>query len=129
MTGTARDHMTADAVTFAPETDIHRAIRTLLERRISGAPVVDRHGNLVGILTTRDCLKIAFGASYHQEPGGIVSELMSTDVETVEAGTDIVEVAQRFLGSRFHRFPVMDGGRLVGVISRHDALHALATLW
>lgn len=126
---TASDYMSAGPVTFTPETDIHRAIRALLEHRISGAPVLDAEGRLVGVLTKKDCLKIAFSASYHREFGGPVAEFMSTEVKTVEADCDIVEVAELFLNSRFHRFPVVRGGRLVGVISRHDVLRALEDLW
>ena len=83
----------------------------------------------MGILTKKDCLKVAFGASYHKERGGRVSDFMSTETETVDAETDIVEVAELFLGSRFRRFPVVRDGRLVGLISRHDVLRALQELW
>ena len=127
--GTVNDYMSTELVTFAPDMDIHRAIRLLLEKRISGAPVVDAQGELVGVLTKKDCLNIAFSASYHQEWGGNVSDFMSRDVQTVDADTDIVEVAERFLKSRFHRFPVMRNQRLVGIISRHDVMRSLEDLW
>ncbi len=127
--GTANDYMTTKLVTFTPNMDIHRAIRALLDHRISGAPVLDDRGKLVGILSKKDCLKIAFSASYHRELGGKVADFMSRDVETVEADTDIVEVAELFLKNPFRRFPVLRNDRLVGVISRHDVLRALAELW
>ncbi|NQU70043.1 MAG: CBS domain-containing protein [Rhodospirillales bacterium] len=127
--GTVNDYMSIELVTFTPDMDIHRAIRLLLKGRISGAPVLDDQGGLVGILTKKDCLKIAFSASYHQEWGGNVSDFMSRDVQTVEVDTDIVEVAERFLKSKFHRYPVMRSERLVGVISRHDVLRSLEDLW
>jgi CBS domain-containing protein len=126
---TAEQYMSSDLVTFTPEMDLHHAIRLLLKNRISGAPVVDGQGRLVGILTKKDCLKVAFSASYHQELGGHVAEFMSPEVKTVDAQSDIVEVAELFLNSRFRRFPVMRNGRLVGVISRHDVLRALDDLW
>lgn len=125
----ARDYMSTDLVTFTPDTDIHRAIRSLLEHEISGAPVVDEAGGLVGVLAIKDCLKIAFSTSYHRQAGGRVSEFMSRDVETIDADTDIVEVAETFLKSRYRRFPVMAGDRLVGQISRYDVLKALEDLW
>ncbi len=121
--------MATDLITVTPDMDIHRAIKLLLERRISGAPVVDGRGELVGILSKKDCLEVAFSASYHQEWGGAVSEYMSHDVQTVEAGTDIVEVAELFRKGRYRRFPVMSNNRLVGQISRHDILRALEELW
>jgi len=126
---TARDFMTTDPVTVTPEQDIHRAIKVLLQRQISGAPVVDSRGRLVGILSMRDCLKVAFAASYHREWGGRVSEFMSPEVKTIDADTDMVEVTQIFLKSRFRRYPVVADGRLVGVLSRYDVLRALEELW
>ena len=120
-----RDYMSASLVSFAPETSIHEAIDILLDKRLSGAPVLDATGALVGILTKRDCISIAFSASYHQGWGGPVSEYMSPEVETVDADDDIVAVAGRFLERGFRRYPVIDNGRVVGVISRHDALRAL----
>ena len=124
-----RDFMATDLVTIAPEMDIHSAIKILLEREISGAPVIDGKGDLVGILSIKDCLKIAYSVSYYKERGGPVSEFMSSDVQTIEADTDIVEAAEMFLKIRYRRFPVMSEDRLVGLISRYDILKALQELW
>ena len=126
---TARDYMTANPITVGPDMDIHQAIRLLLKRRISGAPVVDGQGNLIGIISKKDCLKVAFRAGYHKERAGPVSDYMSREVRTVEAGTDIVAVAEQFLKGPFRRFPVLADNRLVGQISRHDVLRALEDLW
>jgi CBS domain-containing protein len=126
---TIRDYMATDLVTVAPDMDIHRAIGVLLEHQFSCAPVVDEAGDLVGVLSIKDCLKVAFSASYHQEWGGRVSEFMSADVETIESDTDIVEAAEFFLKARYRQFPVVADGRLVGQISRYDVLRALKELW
>ncbi len=124
-----RDFMTTDVVTVTPEADIQQAIKILLERQISGMPVLGGNGEMVGFLAVKDCLKVAYSASYHQEPAGPVSQFMSTDVVTIEPGTDIVEAADMFLKSRYRRFPVVADGRLVGLISRYDILKALERLW
>ncbi len=124
-----KDFMTADPVILAPDMDIHRAIKILLEREISGAPVLDEQGGLVGILSIKDCLKVAFSASYHREWGGPVSEFMSSEVQTIESDMDIVEAAELFLKVRYRRFPVVTNGRLDGLISRYDVLRALDALW
>ena len=121
--------MTTNLVAFTPGTDIHRAVGMLLEKRISGAPVIDEQGHLVGILSSKDCLKVAFSASYHREPGGTVSNYMSSDVKTVDVAADIVAVAEMFVKGPYRRFPVMENGRLVGLLSRHDILKAIEDLW
>ena len=125
-----KDYMAAHLVTFTPETDILEAIHLLVEKRISGAPVVDKLGNIVGILSEKDCLEVALQSSFYGELGGRVAEFMSTQVATVDANASLVDVAKLFLESNFRRYPVVDEeGRLVGQISRRDVLKALENLW
>ena len=121
--------MSGSLVTLRPEMDVLEAIRILMERRLSGAPVVDRIGNLVGMLTERDCMKIAMDAGYFSENGGQVAGFMCTDVETVDVDTSVIEVAERFIGSSYRRFPVLKGGQVVGVVSRRDVLRLLERGW
>ena len=118
-------YMAADPVCLAPEDDIVDAMRLLLEKHFSGAPVVDSEGQLVGVLSKKDCLKIVYNTAYHQDWGGKVAQYMSRDVEHVEADSSILEVAEKFLASSFRRFPVLRDGRLVGQISRCDVLRAI----
>lgn len=126
---TVKDYMEANLVTFSPETEILRAIHALVENRISGAPVTDEHGNLVGVLSEQDCMKVALTAAYHEEWGGRVSEYMSHEVKTVEADMSVVDVAELFLKTPYRRYPVVQDNRLVGQISRRDVLKALEFLW
>jgi predicted transcriptional regulator len=124
-----RDYMARDLVTLSPDMEINRAMSILLKRKISGAPVVDDGGWLVGVLSKKDCLKAALEASYYRQWGGTVDKYMAHDVETMDAGTDIIVAVKRFLDTPFRRFPVMDDGRLVGQISRADALQAMNDFW
>lgn len=126
---TVRDYMTPDVVSLTPGTDVHVAIDTLLKHRISGAPVLDDEGEIIGVLSIKDCLKVAFGASYYREPAGRVSDIMSSPAHTIDADSDIVEVAEHFMNSQYRRFPVTSKGSLAGVISRYDVLRALADFW
>ena len=96
---------------------------------LPGAPVVTVDGRLVGMLSKKDCLGVAFSASYHQDRSGRVQKYMRTDVETIPPDLDIVAAAELFLKRAYRRFPVMEGDRLVGMISRHDVLRALQDLW
>ena len=126
---TAGEYMTGDPVVLDPAMDVHTAIGRLLEHNISGAPVIDDLGNLVGILTQRDCMAVALNAAYHQSEGGKVVDYMSKEVETIDVTTGLVEVIERFNRSRYRRFPVMSGTRLVGQISRRDVLRATQAYW
>ncbi|MBL4821071.1 MAG: CBS domain-containing protein [Gammaproteobacteria bacterium] len=123
-----RDYMATELVILSPETEILRAVHTLLKHDIAAAPVVDAAGNLVGILTERDCIREVLNAGYHSEYGGQVSEYMSKEVATINAEDSIVDAAKLFFGQRFHRYPVLENGRLVGQLSRRDVLRALEKL-
>jgi len=123
-----RDYMSGRLVTFSPDTDVLDAMRELVHHKISGAPVVDDHGHLVGMLSEFDCLKVVLSASYHGDPGGPVSELMEPGVKTIDADMSIVDLAQLFLDSRLRRYPVLKDNRVVGQISRRDVLRALLEL-
>jgi CBS domain-containing protein len=123
-----KDYMTGKLVTFQPDTDVLDAIHVLIDQGIAGAPVVDDHGDLIGMLSEIDCMKIALQAGYHGQWGGPVSEYMTINTETVDADMNIIDLAQRFLETSFRRFPVMKDHRLVGQISRRDVLRALSQI-
>ena len=126
---TAKQAMSRGLVTLKPEMDVLEALRILVEQRLSGAPVVDQIGNLIGMLTERDCMQIALGAGYHSEDGGRVENFMTELVVTVDADTPVTEIAERFASSHFRRLPVMEQGRLIGIISRRDVLKQLEAAW
>jgi len=123
-----RDYMAGRLVTFKPDMDVLDAIHELLQNRIAGAPVVNDQGELLGMLSELDCLKIALNAGYYGDWGGPVADYMTPDVETVDADMNIIDLAQKFLQSGFRRFPVLRNNRLVGQISRRDVLRALQSL-
>lgn len=124
-----RNYMTTDVVTLNPQMDVLQAVAILLKHRISGAPVVDASGALVGMLTERDCMKVALDAAFHQQSGGTVADFMATDVITVSAEEAIIDVVRRFYRSEYLRYPVVDGTGLVGVISRSDAMRVIGKFW
>ncbi len=121
----ARDYMARNLVVLAPEMDVLHAIGIFVEKQISGAPVLDRFGTLVGMLSEKDCMRIAFTAGYYGEWGGRVEEYMHAPVATIDADMPIVEVAQLFAEREYRRYPVTEDARLVGQISRSDVLRAL----
>jgi len=123
-----KNFMSGNLVRFHPDTDVMDAIHSLVRHRISGAPVVDDRGNMVGMLSEFDCMKVVLASAYHDVPGGPVADLMIADVQTVDADMSIVDLAEQFMESKLRRYPVLSDNRLVGQISRRDVLRALVEL-
>lgn len=123
------DVMKTELITLTPATEIVRAVAILLETGVSGACVLDAEGELVGVLSKRDCLKAALSASYYRQWGGTVADYMSPDPETLDAELDLVSACETMIASSYRRFPVVRQGRFVGQISRTDILKALSTQW
>ncbi len=126
---TVKDYMTENVVTLYLDTNIMDAIRLLVDKRISGAPVLDKRGNIVGMLSEKDCLEVLLQAAYFEESRGKVSEYMSHGARTVNMEDSLVDVAKMFLKDAFKRYPVVRDNVLVGQISRRDVLKALEDLW
>lgn len=118
---TARDIMTPDVMTVAPDTLTENAARMLFNAGISGLPVVDADGRLVGVVTEYDII------SKH---GRTVGDIMSTDVVTVGEDTDAEMVAHILIERRVRRLPVVREGEVVGIVSRSDLVRLFAlTRW
>ena len=123
---TAADIMTTKLVTVTPTMNVMEAAALLLKHKISGAPVVDDSGSLVGILSELDCAAHICHRAVENLPPLEVSELMTKDVETVPPETTLLTLADIFTTKRYRRLPVVDAdGRLIGQLSRRDLLRAL----
>ncbi len=122
-----RTFMTRDLITFTPDVDIHKAIKDIIKHRISGAPVIDGNGRLIGMLSESDCIKTIVDSPYNNLPGGngTVGDFMSTNVVTVSPEKTIVSLAYEFTNTPYRRFPVVEKDRLIGQISRSDVLRAI----
>jgi CBS domain-containing protein len=121
----ARDFMRKKVFTFSPDEEIRDAVSKLLSHGYSGAPVVDGAGALVGVLSEWDCARVLSEAAYERWPTGTVKEHMTTDVELIAPTTDLFTVLGRFSEGGHRRFPVVEDGRLVGLVTRRDLLGAL----
>ena len=122
---TVREIMDTDVPTLRPDTEIHDAINLLLSKRVTGAPIISKAGEFVGILTEKDCLKLIARGAEPQITQGPVSNFMSTEVKTIHPDMDIYYAAGLFLQYDFRRFPVLEKGKLVGAITRFDILRAI----
>ncbi|SCY97518.1 CBS domain-containing protein [Microvirga guangxiensis] len=114
--------------TLVAEMPIRQAAGLLHSSGFESAPVVDASGELIGILTQKDCFRPALQASYYRQWRGTVSDQMSSPVKTIEAETDMVTAAQMFLSEPHRSFPVQQSGRLVGMLRREDLLGAFLRL-
>jgi CBS domain-containing protein len=125
-----RDYMDRHVATLRPETSILDAVGLLLEKRITGAPVVDQSGRLIGIVTEKDCLRLVAAGEGGDLPRGTVGSIMTPNPETIPPDMDVYFAAGLFLTRPFRRFPVVEDGKLVGAITRFDILRVLrANLW
>lgn len=124
-----KDYMNAQPLTFRPDMEVMAAINQLVKHGLSGAPVVDADGRLVGMLSEKDCMQVGLIAAQDTCVAGPVSQLMSTQLTTVTPDTNLTQMATMFIGRSFRRYPVVDGnGKLVGLISRSDVLRAISSL-
>jgi CBS domain-containing protein len=144
----AMDVMTTDVITVDPDMTVQSLAKLLAERGISGAPVVDSDGRLVGVISEGDLLRRAeigtarrhrvrrrswwlddfasdLAREYVKSHGRTVNEIMSRDVVTVTEDTDLADVAALLEAKRIKRVPVMREGKVVGIISRANIVRAL----
>jgi CBS domain-containing protein len=119
---TAGAIMTPNLVTVRPEVSIEDAIELLLREQISGLPVVDDDDRLVGVITEFALLAVAYDRRVKNHT---VNQHMTRELITVDVDDPISRVADLCIVHRVRRVPVLQGGRLVGVIARRDVLRAL----
>jgi CBS domain-containing protein len=119
---TAREIMRENVVTINLESSLEEAIELMLSQEISGLPVTDNEGHLAGIVTEFALLAIVYDHKIRQDS---ISEHMTANVLTIEADDPISKIADMCIVHRVRRVPVMEDGRIVGMISRRDVLKAL----
>ncbi|MCC6153459.1 MAG: CBS domain-containing protein [Candidatus Hydrogenedentes bacterium] len=125
---TARDCMSTWFITLRPDMEIYEAIDLLENKRAAGAPVLDGEGNLLGILTEKDCLRVLSSGAYQSLSSGKVSDYMSEPKSMITTDMDLFTVAKQFLDTNFAVLPVMENGKPVGRISRQDMLRGIQQL-
>lgn len=144
----AKDVMTSTVISVQPNDTILQAARQMLQHHVSGLPVIDHGGDLVGILSEGDFLrrretgtdrkrsrwleflmgpgKIA--AEYAHSHGSKVAEVMTMDVHTVAEDTQLEDIVDLMERRRIKRVPVMHGKKVVGMVTRSNLMHAMVSL-
>lgn len=144
----ARDVMTTEVLTVSPDTPVREVAKLLYERRISGAPVVDPAGKVVGMVSEGDLMRHAgaigdtgatrswwlrmfepsqdAAADYARTHARVASQVMSTKIISVSPETPLPEIARMLEKNRVKRVPVLSDGKLLGIVSRSNLLRGLA---
>lgn len=134
-----RDVMIVPVVTASPETTYEAVAKLLREHRVSGVPIVQKNGALVGIVSEKDLFRALFPlyeeflmnpeiyANQEQQEDEVemirerpIKEYMSHNVITIDADARVLHAGGLMLAHNIHRLPVMDGGKLVGIVTRED---------
>jgi CBS domain-containing protein len=113
----AKDIMTRDVITASPALSIKELAQLLIKNQISGVPVADEQGKIVGLVSEADIIA---------KKGKQVQAIMSQQVYSVTEETSVEEIAQLMTTHRIKRVPVMNDGRLVGIVSRADIVNTIA---
>jgi len=125
----AKDIMVRDGlITFRPTQRISEVIEIMVQRNISGAPVVDEQMNLLGVLSEFDCLRVVAAGAYEGAPvdgNRTVEELMTKEVTTIGPNLNLYGIAHTFITRGLRRLPVVQGSKVLGQISRRDVLRAV----
>lgn len=144
----ARDVMTRNVISIDPDSTVLQAARLMLQHRISGLPVIDKGGNLVGVLSEGDFLRRqetrterkrsrwleflmgpgSVASEYTHSHGNKVSEVMSTELQTVDENAGLEDIVELMERHQIKRVPVMCGSEVVGIITRSNLMRAMVSM-
>ncbi len=129
----AKDIMQSSLITVKLNTPVIEAINILGQNKITGLPVVDDDMTLVGLVSEKDVLGIAYHVLADVVGNAMdakkIGDIMTKDVVSFRLDDNLADICQCFMNKPFRRVPVLDNGKLVGIISRKDIIaHAFAKL-
>jgi CBS domain-containing protein len=144
----AKEVMSSTVISVQPDATILQAARQMLQHHISGLPVIDKRGEMVGILSEGDFLRrretrterkrsrwLEFlmgpgklAVEYSHSHGSKVADVMTTDVHTVTEDTDLEDIVELMERRRIKRVPVVRGKKVVGIVTRSNLMHAMVSL-
>jgi len=125
-----KDIMTTNLILFTVDQSIHEVMNAFIANKISGGPVVDDKGKLIGVISEADCMKEISDSRYFNMPilDKTVGHFMTKEVETLPASMTLFDAASKFHDTSRRRFPVLDNNKLVGQVSRKDIVIAAINL-
>ena len=121
-----KDYMSKEVITFQKSDSIFEVKRILLEKKISGAPVINKSGKLIGIISETDLMKQIVDSRYYNMPMSktTISKYMTENVDSISPNETIFDAAEKFLRLKRKRFPVIVSNKILGIISRVDIIAA-----
>lgn len=122
-----KDYMDHQAVRFTPEMSLSAALDKVMKSGHRGGPVVNEEGVVIGFLSEQDLLEKLIKVAYTGQETHIVSDCMYKEVLSVSPETGIIELADMMKVGKPKAYPVVENGKLLGMISRRDVLTAIAT--
>ena len=126
---TARDIMTPPGIVVGPEMSVFSAIPILIKNRLTGCPVTGSKGELLGILSELDCMKVIASCEFYSDEYSstdiLVSRYMTTDCLTITPDMGIFRIASVFFEHNLRRIPVIEEQRLIGQVTRSDVLRGI----
>lgn len=120
-----KDYMQANVQAIKAGASVRDVVEHLLTWNITGAPVVDNSMLVIGFVSEQDCMKEMLNSAFYADNSALVTEIMRSDVLTVTPETSILEIAETMLGNKPKNYPVVERGKLVGLINRRQILQAL----
>ena len=118
----AKNIMTTNVAYVKRETPIYDAIGILIERNITGLPVVNDDMSLAGIISEKDVLKLLYNV---EDKPGNVEDFMTKDVVTFNEEDSVIDIAESFIRNYFRRVVIISDGKLAGIISRKDVIKTI----
>lgn len=120
-----KDYMQLNAQAIAASASVRDVVEHLLKLNVTGAPVVDEERRVIGFVSEQDCIKDMLNSAFYAEESDSVTRIMRQDVLCVTPNTSILEIAETMLGNKPKNYPVVEHGKLVGLINRRCILQAL----
>jgi predicted transcriptional regulator len=120
-----KDYMTQRTITFTKDMSLTAALDKVMQSPILGGPVIDDNEKVIGFISEQDLLDKLVKVSYHCQDTHLVGDCMYEEVLSVSPETSIIELADMMKVGKPKVYPVIDNGKLVGIITRRDVLRAI----
>lgn len=116
----AKDIMTNNVATTARDTNIYQAVKTMVDKNITGLPVLNDDGSLAGVITEKDALSLLYDIENDNQ--GNVEDYMSKGIVSFNENDSLIDITDCLIKNNFRRVPIMSKGKLAGIISRKDII-------